>query len=530
MKSQTGNSGHIGERATRNSLYSMGVNSWYLLSRFLLTPVILHYLPLKEYGLWSLCFVVMSFLALGSIGIEATYIKYVARFHARGETERTNRLLSTGLFMTCGFASLVLAALWVGLPHIFTVLKIEPALVPKATVVFMATGVIFMLDITFNCFARALDGYQYLELTAKIRFWSSCMELVLIVVFLLLGFGIYGLTAAFLIRYLMAILVNVVYAYKHIPRLKISPAFIEMPSLKILLTYGGKMQLLSLMGILLATIDRLIITSLLGLAATGLYEIGKKIPNKGGRIPSEISGALMPALSHLQAKDDMGSARNIFLLGSRYMAMLSAPLFTFFALSAPYAIYVWLGQGYGGAVSVMVIISAAAMVHLLTGPSSALARGIGRLDWELKCTALNILLSLIFTPLGAVFFGLAGAAAGVSAGNVLSSLYFLSKTHGFLKLSFAEYCHKVLHPVILSVVSACCLSFVLPHLFSFSENRIIMMVLLAAVGVIHLCFSAFLLALTGGVTAEEKVWLKKNAAVRQWFGRQPDNVNIRRRP
>lgn len=500
----------MAERTTRNSLYSMGVNAWYLLSRFLLTPFILHYLSLEEYGLWSLCFVVMSFLALSSMGLETTYIKYVAQFHATGEINRRNRLLSTGLIITTGFAISVLILIWITMPYLISFLGIERALAPTASFIFIGTGFIFMLDITLNCFARALDGYQYLALTSKIRFWSSCVELALIVPLLFLGYGIFGLMTSFFIRYLIVIAINMLYAYKLIPGLKIRLHYFDKPSLQLLLSYGGKMQILSIVGIVLSTLDRIIITSFLGLAATGLYEIGRKIPNKGARIPTEISGAIMPALSHLQGNNDMAAARSLFITGSRYMAMLSAPLFTFFAATAPYAIWVWLGPGYDGAAPVMVIISLSTIVHLFTGVSSALARGFDKLEWELKYSTLNLILCFLLTPLLASRYGLTGAATGVALSTVISSVYFLSMTHSYFKLALKKYCKLVLYPVFYSCISASCIYLLLQIITDYNLNRITMLFILMLAGIAHITIIFILLASTGTIIPSEKIWLKKH--------------------
>lgn len=512
MNNTSNNRTILNRKATTNSLYSMAVNLWYLLSRFLMTPLILHYLSLPEYGLWSLCFVVMSFLALSSMGLEATYIKYVAQFHAEKKPKAINQLLSTGLLVTSIFALVTIFVLWQGLPLLLALLKIPAGLTDKAYFVFMGTGFIFMLDISLNCFARALDGYQYLALTAKIRFWSSIVELLLIIPLLMTGFGIYGLMTAFFLRYLLVILVNIIYAYKLIPDLHLSLHLVNRPSFKILLTYGSRMQLLSIINILISTFDRLIITSFLGLAANGLYEIGRKIPIKGARIPTEISGAIMPAISHLQGNKDMAGARILFLSGSRYMALLSAPLFCFFAAIAPQAIFVWLGNGYTEAIVIMQIISLSTIIHLLTGASSALARGLGRLDWELKYSSLNLFLCLTATPLLAWFFGLLGAAVGVSMAITCSSCYFISITHKFFKISLAEYMIPVLSPLPLAFLTGIILYFILQIGTNGIEHRGVMLLFLLVAGTGYFILFALLLLLSGNLTVQEKAWLRDSFA------------------
>ena len=119
----------IGKTTARNSIYSMIANGFYLLSRFLLTPFILKYLSIEDYGLWSLCFVIISFLALTNIGLEGTYIKYVAEFHARQETDKINKLLSTGLLFTAVVSLLIVFGIWVGMPQILDMLRMQYGLI-----------------------------------------------------------------------------------------------------------------------------------------------------------------------------------------------------------------------------------------------------------------------------------------------------------------------------------------------------------------------------------------------------------------
>jgi len=501
----------IGKVTAHNSVYSIIANVWYLLSRFLLTPFILNHLPLSEYGLWALCFVVMSFLALTSFGLEGTYIKYVAEFYARNEFDRINRLLSTGLLLTIVVSTIILLVLWIAMPLLISTLRIEEGLHQKAVVIFMGTGVVFMLDITLNCFGRALDGMQYMALTAKVRLLTSFVELILIVIFLLGGLGVYGMMAAFFIRYLLAIIVNMRFAYKLVPGLKIRLHYFNTSSLKLFLFYGGKMQLLGFIGIFMSTFDKIIITRLLGLPFTGMYELGRKIPSTGARIPTEISGAVMPALSYLQGKNDHVQARNLFINASRYMALASAPLFTYLFVVTPYAIYVWLGTGYEDANVVMYILSAGVLVNLLTGAGSAASKGFDRLDWEMKYGILNLLLCLIMTPLLANWFGLAGAAGGVALSTAIASVYLIWITNKFFKISLSEYIKQVMHPVLLSILSAVALFYMLPYLITVgATGRITTALILVGTGVFHLFFSSVLLAITRGIVSAEKQWLAEN--------------------
>ncbi|UCD32314.1 MAG: hypothetical protein JSV38_16440, partial [Desulfobacterales bacterium] len=82
----------LAKTISRNSLYTVIYNVWYLGSRLILTPLILAYVTIEEYGLWSYCFVVLSYLALTAFGFNNTYIRYAADYRSRNENDKLNAL------------------------------------------------------------------------------------------------------------------------------------------------------------------------------------------------------------------------------------------------------------------------------------------------------------------------------------------------------------------------------------------------------------------------------------------------------
>jgi len=212
----------------------------------------------------------------------------------------------------------------------------------------------------------------------------------------------------------------------------------------------------------------------------------------------------------LQGKKDMDEARVLFMSASRYMAMLSAPLFTYLFVAAPYAIYIWLGTGYENATVVMCIISAGVMVNLLTGAGSAAAKGFNRLDWELKYGVLNLLLCLLMTPVLAVWFGLAGAAGGVAGSTAIASVYFIWLTNRFFHISLIQYYKQIFQPVLLSIASAIALAYMLPLFITVgTTSRFTAIFVLIGAGAGHLLLSVVLLVVTRGILSPEKEWLAR---------------------
>src|SRR5204863_8266893 len=69
----------------------------YLFTRIFLPPLTLHYVSLEEYGIWAACFIFVSYLGMSAFGISNVYVRYVAEYRAKQETEKINGSISTGV-------------------------------------------------------------------------------------------------------------------------------------------------------------------------------------------------------------------------------------------------------------------------------------------------------------------------------------------------------------------------------------------------------------------------------------------------
>src|SRR5262245_58864876 len=87
---------------------------------FVLSPLLVHGLGDRRYGMWSLVESILAYLTLLDLGVAASVVRYVARFEATGDRDGLNRVVGTSacLFAVAGTIALTLAGLvaLVGLP------------------------------------------------------------------------------------------------------------------------------------------------------------------------------------------------------------------------------------------------------------------------------------------------------------------------------------------------------------------------------------------------------------------------------
>lgn len=439
----------IAKTISKNSLYTVIYNVWYLGSRLVLTPLILAYVTIEEYGLWSYCFVVLSYLALTAFGFNNTYIRYTADYRSRNENEKLNALLSTGIITMLCISLILFPLFWFLLPWLINLLGIDPGLRETAEKLLLGTAAIFVLNFCLSGYQYILEGEQRIVLVRKIHIAATMVEIALIILFFRMGFGVFSLLYAYAARLSLAIVLCIIFANRVFPFLRICISCYSKEALKKFIGFGNQMNILGLLSLLINSVDRIFITRILHLEAVGIYEIGRKLPNIGLMLPSSIAGTMMPAASHLEGSAQHDRLKKVYLFATRYLMILSSIPYAYLILFAPWIIEVWVGQGYHQSVMVMQILALGTFVNLFTGIGTACVRGSGKPIYEIKYMAVSVILILSLLPLLIRYYGITGAAWAYLIGQSTGSVYFLWQANRLFGVSWIRFFGQVIQPALL---------------------------------------------------------------------------------
>ncbi|MFI3270504.1 MAG: oligosaccharide flippase family protein [Pseudomonadota bacterium] len=305
------------------SLVAIAANFVYLFSRLGITPFILSYVTLAAYGLWAFCFVVLSYAGMSAFGIHNSYIKYTAEYFHAQKLDKINGLFSTGLMVMGGYSILFFIVLVLASSWIIGLFDIDAELVPLARSLLIGTASVFLIDLTLGAFRAILEGLQEIALSKTIWLISTLLEVVLIVLFLRAGLGLMGVMYAYIMKTLVDVLAHILVAFRILPSLKIGISLVHKQYYRELFVFGGKVQVLGLLGMFLGSLDRIIITSILGLSATGLYEVGRKLPFTARSITGAASTPFLPAASAMKGvwrnKDGHELSNSHKIRGQKYI-------------------------------------------------------------------------------------------------------------------------------------------------------------------------------------------------------------------
>lgn len=431
-----------------NSTYTILFSIWYLGSKVAIAPFVLSYVSLKEYGLWTYCFIILSYLSFTAFGVNTTYIRYTALYRAKNENKKLNQLLSTGIFSMVTLSSIILVLLYFVTPSLVKILGIENGLKRTSELMILGTAVIFVMNLTLDGFKCILEGEQRIDLVKRIQFVASFVEIVLIVLFFKMGSGIYSLLYAYGARYILVIISCIFFSYRVFPELKVSPFLFRLSQLRNFTSYGNKMSVLSILSMITNSVDRIIITKLLNLELTALYELGRKFPNIGLMLPSSIAGTLIPCISHLQGSDQVNRVREVYIKGTRYLMLLSVFLYGYIIFFGDAVMMVWLGDGFDTPATIMQILGVAALINLLTATGTSCFRGLGNPILEIKYMTVTLILVIVTMPFSIKWMGITGAALSFAFGGITGSIYFIILSNREFKIGFREYYESIIKPLL----------------------------------------------------------------------------------
>src|SRR6202012_3132851 len=164
-----------------------------------------------------------------------------------------------------------------------------------------------------------------------------------------------------------------------LPTLSIRPKHVEWSNLKLFFGYGSVVQVSGLLGTFLSSIEKVIAGIFVGVHATGLVDVGEKLPVMGSQLASSMNSIFMPALSHMNTLTWKDELIKLYLKGARYMNMMSGTLLGFMASFAAPLLMLWMGaaDAFKPAVPLLIVFCFPYQTYTLTGPGSAYHRGVG---------------------------------------------------------------------------------------------------------------------------------------------------------
>ncbi|WP_367026703.1 MFS transporter [Methylococcus sp. ANG] len=357
-------------RLSRNAIASVVGQMIYLVTRVGLPPFILLHVSLQDYSIWATCFLVLGYIGMSTFGIAGVYIRYSAEYYAHGRLDEIGRMMGAGIWLTLALGSLILGALWISMPWLYAWFHVEPGM--QETMRLLVLGVVgaMLLELLIP-YGYVMGGIHRNAENAVISLVCSTLEAVLIVVFLLQGWGLVGMMAAYVLRAVLALTFTLTWFHRLLPGFRIHLWGLGKAPWRPFLQYGGVMQVNGLLSVFLNTSERALagyVTHNPG--AVGLLDISQKFPMMATQLFNSATNSLLSAITHLHTLGEREELVRLYLRSSRYLNALNGLALGFMAPFSAVLITAWMGHSVPIADAGTLLLYAAVgfHVHALTAP------------------------------------------------------------------------------------------------------------------------------------------------------------------
>ncbi len=442
------------KKILKNTIYNFLGRLWAAIVGILLTPYIVSKLGIERFGVWAIIFAVTGYFSLLDFGVGQSFVRFIANAWGKNDREKINKIISTGFFFYFIFAIiLVIIAFILGKP-IIKLVKIPATIQDEAFFVLIGAITIFGFSNSLGIFRSAIDGLQKMDITNKISMIISIPNISGTVIVLELGYGLKGLIVNNGIIVLLSAAISFFFARKLLMNLKISIFQFSSGTFKELFNYGIKLQASNLSGLVNLQTDKILLAYFLNLSIVTFYELGYRVTMTVRSLPTLLFSAVVPAASELQAKSDDSKIYKLYTIGSKYLAAVTIPLAFFLLVTSEVIMDVWMGSGYKSSAMVIRILTVGYFINLLTGVATSTAKGMGKVEYEMRSSILVPILNIILSIILITKFGLVGALIATAFSVTVGSIYYMQMFHKYIiKTLFSHFVKEMyLKPALFSLV------------------------------------------------------------------------------
>lgn len=378
-----------------------------------LTPFLIRNLGLEAYGVWTLALTltfVGGYMALSDLGVEVAAVRYIAEARSAGNTELANKVLSSSFFFFLAVAIVLTPILVLAAGELTRLFSIKGDLRSDATLTFSLIAGQLVFELPARAFVAVLAGAQRFALFQAIELARVTLQAGLFVVVIVTDAGIVGLGAATVTSSAFVLVVAAGAALATDRRLRVSPRNVSREVLRSLLSFGGELLALRLVGTFYRQMDKLIVGIPLGPRAVTFYEVANKLHTAALMFQSISASALTPATAFIRTRKEI--LKDMYLRGSAYTVAISLPIAVAGLILTEPLIRTWLGEELTQATTASRIFLTylTFVVFHIVGTTMCVA--LGRVRFILYLAAANLALNLAISVFLVGALGVNGVVLG----------------------------------------------------------------------------------------------------------------------
>ena len=426
----------------RNATLNLITEGWIFLVLLFAIPKLVFFLGEASFGLFSLAWVVVGYLAFLDIGVSSATTKFVSEYLARQRREEIGSLIRTALAansvmgLVAGLVALSIAPLLVR--HAF---KIPTSLHGQALTVFLAVACALPVLLIQGVLRGALSSYQRFDWLNLVNGAVMSLQWGLMTVLAWKGCGVLIVVWVAVVARAVAGIIYLSLLLRLVPNIY-DHLSLRWNVLRQLMHFGIWVSVSQIMSPLLVYMDRMMIAGLVSLQAVTIYTIPTEIFNRLGILPSCLMATLFPAFSgHAAVGEAQHHLQRLYNSTTRYLLLALLPFFTYLVVFAQDILSVWMGPHFAQEGSlVLQILAIGALLNFLARLPFGAVQAVGQPDVAAKCHLLELPIYAALCFLLIPRWGIVGAACACTLRVLLDSflMFWVANKYCLLRPSWIK--------------------------------------------------------------------------------------------
>jgi len=394
----------------KDILYNVVGLSSPMVVAVLTMPVIIKKLGIDRFGVLSLSWMVLGYFSLFDLGLGRALTKLVAeKIGSKSEWE-IPELVWSSIILMCTMGLVGTAVLFIISPLLIqTILKIPTVLKDETLVVFYLLACSIPVVIISTGLRGVLEAKRHFLITNAIRIPMGVLTFLSPLLVLSISNSLVVIVAVLLAVRFVALLAYLFCCLQLIPDLR-SRFSIRRSALLVLLKFGGWMTVSNLISPLLIYLDRLLIGSLISMAALAYYSTPWELVMKVLLIPGAMAGVLFPVFSTAFI-EEAERAAHLYRRGIKYLFFLLFPITLIIVIFAKEGLTLWLGVDFAQhSYRVLQLLALGVLLNGLASIPFAFIQGMGKPYVTAKFHVIELVFYVPCAWLMISKFGIIGAA------------------------------------------------------------------------------------------------------------------------
>ncbi|MEO6695475.1 MAG: oligosaccharide flippase family protein, partial [Ignavibacteria bacterium] len=388
----------LADKIIKNTFYYSIFQLFGFLFPLVLTPFIISKIGEVQYAIYALTLGFVGIFGLFDLSISSSFVIFISRYHVRKDFLNLNKYFNTGLLFYILFSGLIVTAGYVFSKPILSLLKIPSELFDTSLNVFYIGLLIFFVSSVSAIYVSTLIALQKMYIISVAGIIINFANAILIIFVLTSGYGLPGIMWSQLFTISIGAIINILYATSSIPELKISLRHLAKEPLKEMSKFGAQMQVSKLSSYASEKFDEFLLAYFSVLNNVTYFNIANRISRTGRLIPYQLISQIAPVASELNAKDDQEKLNELFLDTTKYLVLVSFPVFIFIFVFSDLIITTWLGAGYELSSYILRILITGQLINMIiSAPGNSIIPNMGIPKFQMREGLINLGINILIS-------------------------------------------------------------------------------------------------------------------------------------